>query len=232
MVHAFCILRNLSLLQSLKIFSCGYWVVQHHFFQKLSFFFLFVCNSSVFCLHLYFTEVKFCHLHLLTTLWTQIGSGNTAAVEKRCLIVRNISKHIQPWHLVRALWMQNLWHHILCGLLAPWNFGKMEKSGVKIIEIGKFWRIYVSSLEKVMAPHSSTLAWKIPWVEEPSRLQSMGSLRLGHNWETSLSLFTFTHWRRKWQPTPVFLPGESQGRGSLVGCRLWGRTGLDTTEAT
>ena len=47
---------------------------------------------------------------------------------------------------------------------------------------------------------------------------------------TSLSLFTFTHWRRKWQPTPVFLPGESQGRGSLVGCRLWGRTESDTTE--
>ena len=39
-------------------------------------------------------------------------------------------------------------------------------------------------------------------------------------------------WRRKWQPTPVFLPGESQGRGSLVGCRLWGRTESDTTEAT
>ena len=63
-----------------------------------------------------------------------------------------------------------------------------------------------------MAPHSSTPAWKIPWVEEPGRLQSMGSLRVGHNWVTSLSLFTFLHWRRKWQPTPVFLPGESQGR--------------------
>ena len=48
---------------------------------------------------------------------------------------------------------------------------------------------------------------------------------------TSLSLFTFMRWRRKWQPTPVFLPGESQGRGSLVGCRLWGRTESDTTEA-
>ena len=44
--------------------------------------------------------------------------------------------------------------------------------------------------------------------------------------------FTFTHWRRKWQPTPVFLPGESQGWGSLVGCRQWGRTESDTTEAT
>ena len=70
--------------------------------------------------------------------------------------------------------------------------------------------------EKAMAPHSSSLAWKIPWMEEPGRLQSMGSLRVGHDWATSLSLFTFTHWRRKWQPTPVFLPGESQRRGSLV----------------
>ena len=75
-----------------------------------------------------------------------------------------------------------------------------------------------------MAPHSSTLAWKIPWTEEPGRLQSMGSRRVGHDRATSLSLFTFTHWRRKWQPTPVFLPGESQGRGSLVGCRLCSRT--------
>ena len=63
-----------------------------------------------------------------------------------------------------------------------------------------------------MAPHSSTLAWKIPWTEEPGRLQSMGSRRVGHNCVTSLSLFTFMHWRRTWQPTPVFLPGESQGQ--------------------
>ena len=87
-------------------------------------------------------------------------------------------------------------------------------------------------LEKAMATHSSTLAWQIPWMEEPGGLQSMGSLRVGHDWATSLSLFTLMHWRRKWQPTPVFLPGESQGRGSLVGCYLWGRTELDTTEVT
>ena len=86
--------------------------------------------------------------------------------------------------------------------------------------------------EKAMATHSSTLPWRIPWTEEPGGLQSMGSLRVGHNWATSLSFFTFMHWRKKWQPTPVFLPGESQGRGSLVGCRLWGRTESDTTEAT
>ena len=87
-------------------------------------------------------------------------------------------------------------------------------------------------LEKAMAPHSSTLAWKILWTEEPGGLQSMGLLRVGHNWVTSLSLFTFMHWRRKWKPTLVFLPGESQGRGSLVGCCLWGHTESDTTEVT
>ena len=83
-----------------------------------------------------------------------------------------------------------------------------------------------------MAPHSSTLAWKIPLAEEPGRLQSMRSRRVGH----LLSGFTFTfHFHaleKKWQPTPLFLPGESQGRGSLVGCYLWGRTESDTTEAT
>ena len=163
-----------------------------------------------------------------------------------------------------------------------------------------------------MAPHSSILAWKIPWAEEPGRLQSMGSLGVRHDWVTSLSLFlscigegsgnplqcsslesprdggawwaavygvaqsrtllkwlsssssnsgnptdgdtwnaavhgvtnswtrlsdfTFTfpfkHWRRKWQPAPVFLPGESQGQWSLMGSRLWGCTESDTTEVT
>ena len=86
--------------------------------------------------------------------------------------------------------------------------------------------------EKAMASHSTTLAWKIPWAEEPGGLQTMGSLGVRHDWETSLSLFTFMHWRRKWQPAPVFLPGESQGWGSLVGCHLWGCTESDTTEAT
>ena len=81
---------------------------------------------------------------------------------------------------------------------------------------------------KVMAPHSSTLAWKIPWKEEPGGLQSIG---VAKSW-TRLSNFTFTHQRRKWQPTPVFLPGESQGWWSLVRCCLWGHTELDTTEAT
>ena len=73
---------------------------------------------------------------------------------------------------------------------------------------------FMIEMEKAVATHSSTLVWKIPWMEEPGGLQSMGSPRVGHDWATSLSLFTFLHWRRKWQPTPVFLPGESQGWGA------------------
>ena len=72
--------------------------------------------------------------------------------------------------------------------------------------------------EKAMAPHSSTLAWKIPWTEEPGRVQSMGSQRVGHDWATSLSLFTFMHWRRKWQPTRVLawrIPGTGEPGGLL-----------------
>ena len=83
-----------------------------------------------------------------------------------------------------------------------------------------------------MATHSSTLAWKIPRTEDPGGLQSMGSQRVGHDCATLLLLFSFMHWRRIWQPTPVFLPGESQGWGSLVDCCLWGRTESDTTEVT
>ena len=100
---------------------------------------------------------------------------------------------------------------------------------VELGKIGIDWALVFT--EKAMAPHTSTLAWKTPWAEEPGGLQSMRSLRVRHDWVTSFLLFTFMHWRRKWQPTPVFLPGESQGRGRLVGCRPWGRTDLDTTES-
>ena len=116
-------------------------------------------------------------------------------------------------------------HVVLCCHFCPllrqrWNFRQKNL-------------VWLHNLtEKAMAPHSSTFAWKIPWAEEPGRLQSTDPRRVRHDWATSLSLFTFMHWRRKWQPTPVFLPEESQGQRSLVGCRLWGRTQSDTTDAT
>ena len=73
-----------------------------------------------------------------------------------------------------------------------------------------------------MAPHSSTLAWKIPWMEEPGRLQSMGSLRVRHDRATSLSLFTFMHWRRKWQPIPVCSCLENPRDGGAWWAAIYG----------
>ena len=67
-------------------------------------------------------------------------------------------------------------------------------------------------MEKANGTSLQSSCLEIPWTEEPGKLQFMGSLRVGHDWTTSVSLFTFMHWRRKWQPTPVFLPGESQGQ--------------------
>ena len=72
-------------------------------------------------------------------------------------------------------------------------------------------------LEKAMASPSSTLAWKIPWTEESGRLQSMGSWRVGHDWVTSLSLFTFMHWRRKWQTHSSVLAWRIPGTGEPGG---------------
>ena len=83
-----------------------------------------------------------------------------------------------------------------------------------------------------MATHTSILAWRIPMDRGAWWAASHGVAE----GRTRLSDFTFTfHFHaleKKWQPIPVFLPGESQGRGSLVGCCLWGRTESDTTEAT
>ena len=115
-------------------------------------------------------------------------------------------------------------------------------------------------LEKETATHSSTLAWKIPWMEEHGRLQSTGSQRVGHDWATSLHFIPMRSgdslmaqprknlpevqetemwvwsmgqedlWRRKWQSIPVFLPGKSHGQRRLVGYSPWGCKEADTTE--
>ena len=89
----------------------------------------------------------------------------------------------------------------------------LELAGSCLLWLTPLWclenAIYVKVPGGHIKYHLCSVAWKIPWTEEPGRLQSMGSLRVWHDWETSLSLFIFMHWRRQWQPTPVFLPGES-----------------------
>ena len=86
-----------------------------------------------------------------------------------------------------------------------------------------------------MAPHSSTLAWKIPWTQEPGRLQSMRLLRVGHDRATSFSLFIFNALEKEMATHSSVLAWRIPGTGilaALVGCRLWGRTESDMTEAT
>ena len=133
-----------------------------------------------------------------------------------------LTKKETVYHTIQHIWQR----------IHFFKWPKISDIYISFLFYKKIFLWYRICQEKAMAPHSSTFAWKIPWAEEPGRLQSMGSRRVRHEWATSLSLFTFMHWRRKRQPTPVFLPGESQGRGSLVGCHLWGHTESDTTEVT
>ena len=109
-------------------------------------------------------------------------------------------------------------------LFLPWSFytATLIKTQILyqpcILHCLNFFVAYSRTLpEKAMAPHSSTLAWKIPWTEEPGGMQSMGSLRVGHDWANSLSLSTFMHWRRKWQPSVLAwrIPGIGEPGGLL-----------------
>ena len=109
------------------------------------------------------------------------------------------------------------------------SVGKDRDQQLNVIFCGTdeniFRMTYGSVLEKAVAPQSSTLAWKIPWTEEPGRLQSMGSLRVGHDWATSLSCIG----EGNGNPLQCSCLENPRDGGALVGCRLWGRTESDTT---
>ena len=194
-----------------------------------------------------------CFIVFLPTWWTWVwvNSGSRWWTGKPGMLQSLGSQRVRHdwetelnWRSGQVSWL--LWY--LAGV-TDFESDRMKKDQ-KLSEIHKILEIVISHIYKVlhtfwwrlslvstsykqhlhwvsqytMAPHSSTFAWKISWAEEPGRLQSLGSLRVGHDWATSLSLFSFMHWRSlKWQPTPVFLPGESHGRRSLVGCSPWGR---------
>ena len=113
---------------------------------------------------------------------TKLRWGSSAPwVEQRKLVIRQIS---DQWDQLSMQYISNSFNF--------WDFPGGSVAGTPHSQCtGRVWPL------KAMALHSSTLAWKIPWTEESGRLQSMGSLRVGHYWATSLSLFTFMHWRRK-----------------------------------
>ena len=94
--------------------------------------------------------------------------------------------------------------------LKQWYFSCSQKN------FQSFWWLHSTRvpLEKAMAPHSRNLAWKIPWMAEPGRLKSTGSLRVRHDWATSLSLFTFVHWRRKCNPLQCSCLENPRDRGA------------------
>ena len=110
------------------------------------------------------------------------------------------------WWWLRVFYFLNFLFYIVVWLINNVGLVSGVQQSDSVIHIHSF------SNGEGDGTHSSTLAWEIPWTEEPGRLQSMGSRRVWLGWATSLSLFTFMHWRRKWQPTPVLLPGESQGQ--------------------
>ena len=128
-------------------------------------------------------------------------------------------------------------HPILCyPLLLPSIFPSIRvfsNESTLRMRWPKYWSFSFSIIPS--KEHPGLTSFRIDWLDLLAVQGTLKSLLLLARCKTrhsSLSLFTFMHWRRKWQPTPVFLPGESQGRGSLVGCRLWGRIESDTTEAT
>ena len=106
----------------------------------------------------------------------------------------------------------------------------MAKSWARLSDFTFTFHFHV--LEKEMATHSSILAWKIPWIEEPGGLQSMGLQRVGHTERFHFHFSLFMYWRRKWQPTPVFLPGKSRDGGAWWAAIYGGHTESDTTEMT
>ena len=183
-----------------------------------------------------------CHVRLFVSLWIAAHQASLSSLSPRvCSNSRPLSRWFGPTISSSVTPFSSCPQSFPASGSFPmsWFFTSGAQSigasaSVLPMNIQGWFPLGLTSLtsEKAVAPHSSTVAWKIPWTEEPGGLQSMGSLRVGHDWVTSLSLFTFMPWRRKWQPTPVFLPGESQGLGSLVGCCLWGRIESDTTEAT
>ena len=153
------------------------------------------------------------------TLWLEKRKRNQEAVTALIWEALDFARRRQ-WHPLQYSCLEN-----------PMDGGAWW-AAVHVVAKSQTWlsdfpfTFHFHALEKEMATHSSVLAWRIPGTGEPDGLPSMGSHRVRHEWND------LAHTSASWQPIPVFLPGESQGQGNLIGCHLWGRTESDTTEAT
>ena len=143
-----------------------------------------------------------------------------------------------------SVFIKTCWQH-LHAANEDWSYGLMLNLGTGGLS-EKLWEcplIYISHTLRTLRIIWEHIKNAYSWFQPPGDAECM-NMELGPvtcvfynlpRWisaTTSLSLSTCMHLKRKWQPIPVFLPGESQGRGSLVGCHLWGRTELDTTAVT
>jgi len=156
-----------------------------------AFFWMTMFSSFSFCLrdrksYSIIFPLSVCHLHYLPIHLVVILVLSFYRVKNSKIIQIHFSS-IKYYEELKALLLWSLCNHILFIILV-----------FSISILGK--RITMFYMEKAMAPHSSTLAWKILWMEEPDRLQSTGSWRVGHDWVTSLSLFTFMHWEGNGNP--------------------------------
>ena len=142
-------------------------------------------------------------------------------------------------HLLQGIFPTQGWNPVSC--LGWWVLYRWATGKAKLIDsaIQMYYAMMIFCLPVMSMGRRVFLSFSLYFLPGKSHgwrslvgCSPWGSQRVVHDWATSLSLFTFLHWRRKWQPTPVFLPGESQGQGSLVGCHLWGHTESDTTEVT
>ena len=135
----------------------------------------------------------------------------------------------QAWVLPKSI--QSCFILRLTGLISLLSSGLSRVFSSTTVWKYQYFCTLPSLLEKAMAPHSSTSAWKIPWTEEPGRLQSMGSLE-SDTTERLHFQFSLHALEKEMATHSSVLAWRIPGTGSLVGCRLWGRTESDTTEAT